>query len=111
MDTIHEQFISAIVAGDVVRIGYYRPSDNRLVERICAAVDYGPYPDDSSVCSRYWVLDYAEEENQVLLGLQPKRIVSLQRLELKVFSLGLLVSHRSWNVPRSWGNTIALTEG
>ena len=38
----HAQFVEAVTEHKKVRIQYYSEADSGVVDRVCAAVDYGP---------------------------------------------------------------------
>lgn len=110
MESIHAQFVAAVAARIVVRIGYYQPSDNQFVERQCVALDYGPDPRGSSNFRRYWVLEYNNETPGYILGLQAKRILSICLSDRNRHLPDPCMNYRLWRIARGWKPRLALPE-
>ena len=111
MESIHVRFLAAIAARRLIRLGYYRPSDNQLVEERCAAFDYGPNLESSSNFSRYWILVCTNEspgEFCEFLGLQAKRIVTLQLINHCIHDLDSIFSYRRKSIARDWEQNVSL---
>lgn len=102
----HPQFIEAIAERKKVRVRFYSTADSGIVERICAALDYGPGAGPYDGLNRYWIWDYARSPNSQTLGLVPKQIVEVRVLgeEFQPADFGAVTW--PWGVPRTWGGQI-----
>jgi len=98
----HPQFIEAIHERKKVTVRFYSIADSGVLDRVCAALDYGPGAAKQDGLNRYWMWDYTGNAGSHTLGLLPQEVLDLQVLG-EVFDPAQFNPHPGqWFTPRDW---------
>ena len=99
----HTQFIEAIQEKRKVRVRFYSRADSGVLDRVCAAMDYGLGAEIQDGLHRYWLWNYASNTDSHILGLLPQEIVELHVLGEVFDPAQIEVTPPQWSIPRDWG--------
>jgi hypothetical protein len=102
MIPIHIQFIEAIHERRKVCVRFYSRSDNGMLDRVCAPMDYGRGGEIKDWLSRYWLWDFARSTGPRTLGLLSQQITDLRVLGEGFDPSQLDVRPPQWSIPRDW---------
>ena len=96
------KFQEAIHETRKVNVRFYSTADSGVVDRVCAAPDYGPGRPPNDGLNRYWLRDFTADGASPLPGLTSRQVVELHVLgdSFVPSSLGPLPT--PWSVARSW---------
>ena len=98
----HARFIEAIHEKKKVCVRFYSKADNRVLDRVCAPMDYGPGDEIKDGFNRYWLWDYMSNTGSHILGLVPQQIVDLRVLGEVFDPAEFGVTPWPWSIPREW---------
>src|SRR6478609_8103985 len=76
----HAQFLVAVQEKRKVRVRFYSRADSGVLDRVCAAMEYGRGAEFPDGFHRYWLWNYAGASGSQLLSLLPQEIVELHVL-------------------------------
>lgn len=99
----HAQYLVAVTEHRKVRVQYYSQADGGVIDRICAALDYGPGAGPGDGLNRYWLWEYADAAEPRTLGLLPGQIVDLRILGEAFDPANLGIQPGPWSVPPNGG--------
>jgi hypothetical protein len=99
----HAQFIEAIQEKRKVRVRFYSRADDEVLDRVFAAMDYGPGAAFQDGLHRYWLWDYASTTNSHILGFLPQEIIDLHLLGEAFDPAEFGAAPPQWCIPRQWG--------
>ena len=107
----HAQFLDAITGRKLILLNFVSRSDGRLVDRVCAPLDYfaeSAAPDATGI---YLVWDYADNTQSNPLRLERNRIVHMRVLGENFDPVWFGLRSWRWHVPREWPAELASADG
>lgn len=106
MHTDHSTFIESILQKKKLLLRYYSKEDGQILERTCAAMDYGPSRHAKNKSDRYHFWDYDSDTECHPLSLPAEQISSISLLEAAFEPAEFVtwnVATSPWYFPRDWG--------
>lgn len=98
-----EQFISAILSKNRIRVTFFSKEDGHNLTRECAPMDFGPSRRANNRSDRYHMWDYESDQKNHTLSLLPNQIVSINVLPQHFDPSEFITWKTNWFVERDWG--------
>jgi hypothetical protein len=101
-----ELFVDAIKNKLKISVQYYSIEDNRILERICAPLDYGPSRRSKNKNDRFHLWDYESGGKNHVLSLNPDQIKNIILLKEEFNPAEIITwdTHKNpWFISRDWG--------
>ena len=111
MDEInnHKEFVNAIHSKSKVYVTFFSKEDDRVIERMCAPMDYGPSKRRGQIIdggkNKYQLWDYDSDTKQHVLPLKSQNIRSLDVVSEKFNprnDFDFDIDTVEWFIPRNW---------
>jgi hypothetical protein len=99
-------FLSAIHGCNKILVRFYSKEDNRIIQRTCAPLDYGPSKRAKQKNNRFHIWDFDSDTGSHVLSLNPEQIISVE-IHPTTFNPQELVTWDTkksrWYIQRNWG--------
>lgn len=101
--TEREMFEAAIHSKGMIRLCFMSREDGRVIERLCAPMDYGPSRRARDGKDRYHLWDYDSDKGAHTLGILPESVREMEVLAERFEPGDFVTWSPKWFIARDWG--------